>query len=318
MRAIFATIAIAPLRAGHGRRRDLRESAAGRPLEVQRVGDPAAPVRVLVVGSIHGNEPAGHAVVRRLRAARAAGRRPALARRAREPRRRRRRARGRTPAASTSTATSRSAGPAAGGRSTRTSPGPAARRSRRRARCRRWSPDVRPDLTLYYHQHMRLVVLPRGRRPRAGARVRPPRRAAGPLAAALPRHRDQLAEPSLRRAPPRSWSSCPPARSRAAPPLATRARCSRSPPAARAPPAAARAQAARSTGTRSRSAPTASARCARYSRRHYGDGKAKLVDPKVIVEHYTASTTTAPRSTRSRATRPTSSSASDPASAPTS
>ena len=27
-----------------------------------------------------------------------------------------------------------------------------------------------------------------------------------------------------------------------------------------------------------------------YSRRHYGDGKAKLVDPKVIVEHYTAST----------------------------
>jgi N-acetylmuramoyl-L-alanine amidase len=28
-----------------------------------------------------------------------------------------------------------------------------------------------------------------------------------------------------------------------------------------------------------------------YSRRHYGEAKAKLVDPKVIVEHYTASTT---------------------------
>ena len=27
----------------------------------------------------------------------------------------------------------------------------------------------------------------------------------------------------------------------------------------------------------------------RYSRRHYGEAKAKLVDPKVIVEHYTAS-----------------------------
>ena len=28
-----------------------------------------------------------------------------------------------------------------------------------------------------------------------------------------------------------------------------------------------------------------------YSRRHYGEAKAKLVDPRVIVEHYTASTT---------------------------
>ena len=28
-----------------------------------------------------------------------------------------------------------------------------------------------------------------------------------------------------------------------------------------------------------------------YSRRHYGDGRVKLVDPKAIVEHYTASTT---------------------------
>ena len=42
-------------------------SAEGRPLRVRRVGDPAAPVRVLVVGSIHGNETAGHAVVARLR-----------------------------------------------------------------------------------------------------------------------------------------------------------------------------------------------------------------------------------------------------------
>src|SRR5688500_6557307 len=42
-------------------------SAEGRPLRVLRAGDPAAPVRVLVVGSIHGNEPAGHAVIARLR-----------------------------------------------------------------------------------------------------------------------------------------------------------------------------------------------------------------------------------------------------------
>src|SRR5918992_196514 len=39
----------------------------GRPRRVLRAGDPAEPVRVLVVGSIHGNEPAGHAVVERLR-----------------------------------------------------------------------------------------------------------------------------------------------------------------------------------------------------------------------------------------------------------
>jgi murein peptide amidase A len=43
------------------------ESAEGRPLRVVRAGDPAAPVRVLVVGSIHGNETAGHAVIARLR-----------------------------------------------------------------------------------------------------------------------------------------------------------------------------------------------------------------------------------------------------------
>src|SRR5688572_15770749 len=41
-------------------------AAAASPFEVERVGDPDAPVRVLVVGSIHGNETAGHAVVRRL------------------------------------------------------------------------------------------------------------------------------------------------------------------------------------------------------------------------------------------------------------
>src|SRR4051812_35641815 len=67
MRAIFAAMLLAlavPSVAGaetYGR------SVAGRPLEVQRTGEPAAPTRVLVVGSIHGNEPAGHAVVRQLR-----------------------------------------------------------------------------------------------------------------------------------------------------------------------------------------------------------------------------------------------------------
>jgi N-acetylmuramoyl-L-alanine amidase-like protein/succinylglutamate desuccinylase/aspartoacylase family protein len=42
----------------------------GRPIQVRSSGDPDAALRVLVVGSIHGNETAGHAVIRRLRALR--------------------------------------------------------------------------------------------------------------------------------------------------------------------------------------------------------------------------------------------------------
>ena len=51
-----------------------------------RVGDPDAAVHVLVVGDVHGNEPAGEAIVARLRR-RAAERRGVLARAHREPRR---------------------------------------------------------------------------------------------------------------------------------------------------------------------------------------------------------------------------------------
>lgn len=45
------------------------ESVRGRPIEVRRVGDPKADLKVLVVGSIHGNETQGHRVIRRLRGA---------------------------------------------------------------------------------------------------------------------------------------------------------------------------------------------------------------------------------------------------------
>jgi murein peptide amidase A len=50
-----------PLVAGH--------SVRGHAIVATRVGDPAAPVRVLVVGDVHGNEPAGEAIVARLRRA---------------------------------------------------------------------------------------------------------------------------------------------------------------------------------------------------------------------------------------------------------
>jgi N-acetylmuramoyl-L-alanine amidase len=45
------------------------QSAEGRPIRAVRVGSATAPVKVLVVGSVHGNEIAGHEVVARLRRA---------------------------------------------------------------------------------------------------------------------------------------------------------------------------------------------------------------------------------------------------------
>ena len=75
---VHALLAAAALLFGH--------SAEDRPLTATRVGE--GPVKVLVVGSIHGNETAGRAVVRRLRHATAGPRGAAVAGRLRQPRRR--------------------------------------------------------------------------------------------------------------------------------------------------------------------------------------------------------------------------------------
>jgi N-acetylmuramoyl-L-alanine amidase len=48
---------------------DIGRSAQGRAIVAQRVGSPRARVKLLVVGSVHGNEPAGKAVLARLRRA---------------------------------------------------------------------------------------------------------------------------------------------------------------------------------------------------------------------------------------------------------
>src|SRR3982750_4052945 len=48
-------------------------SARGRAIVATRVGAADAPVRVLVVGDVHGNEPAGEAIVARLRRGRPRG-----------------------------------------------------------------------------------------------------------------------------------------------------------------------------------------------------------------------------------------------------
>ena len=52
----------------HGER--FGHSALGRPLRAVRIGDAHAPHRVLVVGCVHGNEPAGIAITRALRRSR--------------------------------------------------------------------------------------------------------------------------------------------------------------------------------------------------------------------------------------------------------
>ncbi|MCW2976835.1 MAG: murein peptide amidase [Actinomycetia bacterium] len=56
MRLFALLLALLPI--GH--------SVDGRAIRPVTLGDPAAPHRVLVVGCIHGNEPAGNAIVRRL------------------------------------------------------------------------------------------------------------------------------------------------------------------------------------------------------------------------------------------------------------
>jgi predicted deacylase len=72
--AVATSLAVAVASAGSGALRSrphstIGESVRGRPIEVRRVGDPKADLKVLVVGSIHGDETQGHRIVRRLRGA---------------------------------------------------------------------------------------------------------------------------------------------------------------------------------------------------------------------------------------------------------
>lgn len=63
--------AASPASAGESERSrprgDIGKSVRGRPIEFRRIGDPRSDLKVLVVGSIHGDETQGHRVVRRLR-----------------------------------------------------------------------------------------------------------------------------------------------------------------------------------------------------------------------------------------------------------
>jgi beta-N-acetylhexosaminidase len=243
---------------------------------------------VLVVGSIHGNEPAGHAVVRRLRRlVPPAGVQLWLVERA-------------NPDGVAAGTRQNARGVdlnrnfpyrwAGGGRPFDTYfPGPRRGSEPETRALRALIARVRPDLTLYYHQALRLVALPRGadRTP-----VRAYARRVGLPARWLPRYHGTAT----------GWQNH---RFRGTTafvvelpggPLSRHA-------AGRHARAVHAVAAARATAAAAAAAPKPAIdwdpipfgadrrrQMRAYSRRHYGEAKARLVDPKVIVEHYTAST----------------------------
>jgi protein MpaA len=144
-------------------------SVDGTPIKAVRTGDPSAERTVLVVGDVHGNERAGRAVVKRLRST--------------------------TPPHGLQVWTVASANPDGERRNTRHHPrgvdlnrnfpdrwragarggvfypGRAPASEPETRTLQRLVRRIRPDVTIYYHQHMDLVVLPRRRGNRRLARA---------------------------------------------------------------------------------------------------------------------------------------------------
>jgi hypothetical protein len=279
----LALVLLAPAGAGAA---SFGESAEGRPLEVTRSGDPAAPVHVLVVGSIHGNEPAGHAVIARLRRL--------------------------EPPPGVQLWLVRTANPDGVSHGTRQNargvdlnrnfpfrwggggrpfdtyfPGRARASEPETRALRRLIVEVEPELTVYYHQHMRLVSLERDG---DNAPVRAYARRVGLPARTLPYYRGTATSWQNHRRPDATAFVVELASGRL-----SRAAAGRH---ARAVLAVAPAAAAEASFAAPKPAiewdpiPFGADRrrqMRRYSRRHYGVAQARLVDPKVIVEHYTAS-----------------------------
>jgi N-acetylmuramoyl-L-alanine amidase len=259
-------------------------SAQGRPLVAERVGE--GPARVLVVGSIHGDETAGHAVVAALRRA--------------------------DPPAGVELWLVRTVNPDGVRRATRQNargvdlnrnfarrwrgggrpfdtyhPGPRAFSEPESQSVRRLVRRLRPDVTVWYHQHMRLVNLSPGADP---ALVRAYARRVGLPARTLPSYRGTAT----------SWQNHAFPHASAfvvelpAGPLGARAAARHAAAVLAAGAASARTAAARRPRIVSRPIPFGADRRRQmraYARRHYGLDTERLTDPKVIVEHFTASDT---------------------------
>jgi protein MpaA len=150
---VLLAAALASLVIGH--------SAQGREIRATRVGDEAARVHVLVVGDVHGNEPAGEAIVARLKRAHVEGVTLWLVR--------------------TGNPDGRAAGTRQNARGVdlnrnfpwrwRTGargtyfPGPRAGSEPETQALMRLVKRVRPQLAIYYHQHMGITVRARGADP---------------------------------------------------------------------------------------------------------------------------------------------------------
>ena len=283
VRRLLAIMVLAAAWAAPAQAEVIGHSAQGRPIAVTHRGDPNAPTSVLVVGSIHGNETAGRAVIARLRRAPVpAGIQLWLVRTVNPdgvvhgtrqnargvdlnrnfPRRWR-----------------------GGGRPFDTYyPGRSPSSEPETDAVRALVQRVKPDVTVWYHQHMRLVNLSPGADP---ALVRDYARRVGLPARTLPHYRGTAT----------SWQNHAfPGTSAFVVELPAGALTAASARRhADAVLAVAGAHATAATVPRPKivwkKIPFGRDRQAQmraYARRHYGLNRARLIDPKVIVEHMTA------------------------------
>jgi beta-N-acetylhexosaminidase len=275
---MHALLAAAALLFGH--------SAEHRPLTATRVG--GGPVKVLVVGSIHGNETAGRAVLRRLgRSQPPVGLElwlvdsvnPDGVRRGK-----RQNAHG--------VDLNRNFGRRwrAGGRPFDTYfPGRRAFSEPESQAVRRLVRRIRPAITVYYHQHMRLVNLSAGADERI---VRAYARRVGLPARTLPNYHGTATRWQNHTFPGTSAFVVELPAGPLTPASARRhAGAVLEAAASRAPTAAATASRPPIVWRKIPFGATRRAQMRAYARRHYGIDTAALRDPKVIVEHFTASGT---------------------------
>ena len=264
-------------------------SADGRPLRVTRIGAADAPRAVLAVGSIHGDETAGHAVIRALRRT--------------------------APPPGVQLWLVRTANPDGDRRGTRQNargvdlnrnfprrwrltgrrgdvyyPGPRAASEPETKALMRLIRRVDPDVTVYFHQHMRLVNLAPGadralvrgyaRRVHLPARELPHYRG---TATSWQNHRDRASSAFVVELPAGPLGAHD-ARRHAQAVLHTvtagAARAAAAKPHVEQDPIPFGRKRIRQTRA--------------YAHRHYGLDHARLIEPKVIVEHYTATATYAP------------------------